>query len=80
MSKLNLNDHLDEQLERLRNEDLDPKELDLEIKRTKAICAIADKKIENQRNLVDMVTKLVDKDELEAYLPQFGFHKPLLKQ
>ncbi|WP_417237245.1 MULTISPECIES: hypothetical protein [Flavobacteriaceae] len=80
MGNLTLNDHLDEQLERLRNEDLKPEELELEIKRTKAICAVADKKIENQRSLVDMVTKLVDKDELENYLPQFGINKPQLKQ
>lgn len=80
MNKLTLNDHLDEQLERLRNEDLDSQELEMEVKRTKAICSIADKKIENQKSLVDAVTKLVDKDELETYLPQFGFNKPLLKQ
>lgn len=80
MGKLTLNDHLDEQLERLRNENLKPEELELEIKRTKAICAVADKKIENQKSLVDMVTKLVDKDELENYLPQFGINKPQLKQ
>lgn len=80
MGKLTLNDHLDEQLERLRNEDLKPAELAHEVNRTKAICAVAQKKIENQRSLVDMVTKLVDKDELENYLPQFGINKPQLKQ
>jgi len=80
MGKLSLNDHLDEQLERLRNEDMQPEQLEQEIRRTKAICAVADKKIENQKSLVDMVIKLVDKDELENYLPEFGINKPLLKQ
>jgi hypothetical protein len=80
MGKLTLNDHLDEQLERLRNEDLTPEKLESEIKRSKAICAVAHQKIENQKSLVLMVKTLVDPDELENYLPQFGINKPLLKQ
>lgn len=80
MSRLTLNDHLDEQLERLRNDEMDDVELDRELKRTKAICAIAHQKIENQKSIVNAVTLLVNKDELENYIPQFGIDKPLLKQ
>ena len=80
MSKLTLNDHIDEQLERLRNEDLSEEKLALEISRTKAICQLAHAKIENQKSIVQAVSILVEKDELINYLPQFGIHKPLLKQ
>lgn len=80
MSRLSLNDHLDEQLERLRNEELSPEKLEMEIKRTKAIAQIAHAKIENQKSIVKAVALLVDKDEKENYLSQFGINKPQLKQ
>lgn len=49
MANLNFNDHLDDMMQRLMNEDLTPDQLELELKRSKALCQIADKKIEDKK-------------------------------
>lgn len=49
MSKINFNDHLDDMMERLMDENLSADQLELELKRSKALCQIADKKIEDKK-------------------------------
>ena len=49
MSKLNFNDHLDDMMQRLMDESLTSEQLELELKRSKALCQIADKKIEDKK-------------------------------
>ena len=49
MAKINFNDHIDDMMERLMNEDLSAEDLDKEIKRSKALCLLAEKKIEDRK-------------------------------
>ena len=48
-----LNDHLFAQLERLGDEDLKPKELEIEIDRSKAIAGVAKQVISNAQLVLD---------------------------
>ena len=60
MSKLTFNDHLDDMMERLMNEDLKPEELENEIKRGKALCQLAAAKIEDKKTelkFVELITQ-----------------------
>jgi hypothetical protein len=57
-------------LERLMNEDIKPEELEIEIKRSKAICAVIDKKIANS-NLVLKAVKMVSNGEIKKdFIPE----------
>lgn len=53
MSKLTFNDHLDDMMERLMNEDISAEDLELELKRSKALCQIAEKKIQDKKLALD---------------------------
>ena len=64
MSKVNFNDHLDDMMERLMNEDLTKEQLEIEVKRSKALCQIADKKIENNK-LVIQAAKLISNGDID---------------
>lgn len=55
-----LNDHLFASLERLGNEDLKPEELDLELRRSKAITEVAKEVISNARLVLDAQIKIAD--------------------
>jgi len=72
MAKLTLNDHLDDMLERLMNENLTTAELELETKRVKAVAHIATKKIENAKMMIQAVKAVnqgdVDVREMTKYL------------
>lgn len=50
---INLNDNLFEQLERLNDEDLTPEQLDMEIKRSKAMSDIGKVIVDNMRVTVE---------------------------
>lgn len=67
MSKLNFNDHLDDMMERLMNESLTDNELELEVKRSKALCQIADKKIAHNKTVIDALS-LVSSGDVKAEL------------
>ena len=60
---INLNDHLFEQLERLNDEDLTPEQLELEIKRGKAMADIGKVIVDNVRVAVEGM-KVVNEDGL----------------
>lgn len=55
MSNLTFNDHLDDMMERLMNEDLSSEQLEIELKRSKALCQIADKKIQDKKIALEFV-------------------------
>lgn len=69
MSKINFNDHLDDMMERLMNEDITAEQLELEIKRSKAICQVVEKKIESQKVLVDVMVALSSGDIEKDFIP-----------
>ena len=50
---LDLNNHLFEELERLNNDDLDEKNLDFEIKRSKSMTNVAKAIIENANTMLE---------------------------
>lgn len=60
MSKIELNDHLDDMMERLMNEDLSPDELKLEVERSKALCNLADKKLTDKKIMADVMIAIGD--------------------
>lgn len=68
MSKLNFNDHLDDMMERLMNEDITNEELELEIKRSKAICQIADRKIQNNKTTLLALKMVSDGDIKKEFI------------
>jgi len=68
MSKVNFNDHLDDMMERLMNEDLTIEQLEIEVKRSKALCQIADKKIENNKLIIQAAKMLTDGDIDKRYI------------
>ena len=55
MGKINLNDHLDDMMERIMDEDIDEKKLKLETERAKTLCKVADIKIKQDKNVLDAV-------------------------
>ena len=65
---INLNDHLFEQLERLNDEDLTPEQLELEIKRGKAMADIGKVIVDNVRVAVEgmKVEKLAGEEGKEV--------------
>lgn len=66
-NKLNdLRNHLFAQLERLEDENLDQEQIDLEIKRTKAINSIAVQIIDTAKVELDLM-KIVDASEESAF-------------
>ena len=69
MSNVTFNDHLDDMMERLMNEDLSPEDLDKEIKRSKALCQIADKKIEDKKFALDFAKAFSEGDINENMIP-----------
>lgn len=64
MSKITFNDHLDDMMERLMSEDLQPGDLDLEIRRSKALCQIAAAKIEDKKAGLEFV-RLMSQGEIK---------------
>lgn len=80
MSKVTFNDHLDDMMERLMNEDLSPEQLDMEIKRSKAVCQVAEKKIADRKVLADVMTALSSGDINSKFLPsEFGELKEIVE-
>ena len=55
MKRVTFDDHLDDMLERLMNENLSEEELDIEIKRSRAMSKIIDHKIEDKRISLEFV-------------------------
>lgn len=49
MGNINFNDHLDDMMQRLMDEKLTPDQLELEIKRGKALSMLVDRKIEDKK-------------------------------
>jgi len=72
MGKISYNDHLDDMMERLMDEDISEQELELEIKRAKALCLIAEKKIAHEKNVINAVRVmsdgLIDKSDLKLVI------------
>lgn len=69
MSKVTFNDHLDDMMERLMDEKLESDDLELEIKRSKALCQIADKKIESQKSELEFVRLISSGDIKQEFVP-----------
>lgn len=69
MSKVTFNDHLDDMMQRLMNEDLSAVDLDLEIRRSKALCQIAEKKIEDKKIALQFVEAMSSGDINENLIP-----------
>ena len=65
MSKINFNDHLDDMMERLMNEDLSAEDLDIELKRSKALCQVADRKIEHNKTVI-LALKMVSNGDMKG--------------
>ena len=78
MSKLTFNDHLDDMMERLMNEDLKPEELENEIKRGKALCQLAAAKIEDKKTELKFVELMSQGSINEKFIPTS--FTPMLKQ
>ena len=55
MSRINMNDHLDDMMERIMNEDITAKELELETSRAKSLCKIAEVKLKKEKNIIEAV-------------------------
>lgn len=55
MSKISFSDHLDDMLDRLMNEDLSDKDLEKEIKRSRAVAKIVQQKINDKKLSLDFV-------------------------
>lgn len=71
-----LNDHLFAQLERLGDEEMDDVQVELEVKRAKAITGISKNIIDNARVCLDAVKVSVDKLHSRESLPdQFQLKK-----
>ncbi|MEE6129145.1 hypothetical protein V2E39_17220 [Chryseobacterium arthrosphaerae] len=68
-NKINFNDHLDDMMERLMNEDLSSDQLDLEIRRSKALCQIAEKKISDKKMALEFVLVVSKGDIDERMIP-----------
>ncbi|KUJ54017.1 hypothetical protein [Chryseobacterium aquaticum] len=69
MSKLTFNDHLDDMMERLMNEDLSSDQLEIELKRGKALCQIADKKIQDKKVALQFVQAISSGQISEKMIP-----------
>ncbi len=68
-----LNDHLFAQLERMRDEDLTPEQIDIEVKRTDAIVDLADQIVRNADLGLRAAKLYVDHgDKVLPMLPQIG--------
>lgn len=64
-----LNDHLFAQLERLANEDLTPAQIEAELKRGKAIVAVADQVVKNASLQVQVAKMVSEKGNLRPLMP-----------
>lgn len=64
-----LNDHLFAQLERLANEDLTEADVDKEVKRGKAIVALADQVVKNASLQVQVAKLVSEKGNLRPLMP-----------
>lgn len=69
MSKLTFNDHLDDMMERLMNEDISADDLELELKRSKALCQIAEKKIQDKKLALDFAEAVANGRINERMIP-----------
>lgn len=69
MPKLTFNDHIDDMMERLMNEDLKPDQLDHEIKRGKALCQLAATKIEDKKTELKFIELVSNGDLNEKFIP-----------
>jgi len=65
MTKLNFNDHLDDMMERLMDEDIKPEDLDKEVKRAKALCQLADRKIKHNETVIK-AAQLISSGEVKT--------------
>ena len=70
MSKLNFNDHLDDMMERLMNEDISQEQLEIEVKRSKALCQIADKKIADRKIMLQAMKMVSNGDIDKKFIPK----------
>lgn len=64
-----LNDHLFAQLERLANEELTASDVDKEVKRGKAIVALADQVVKNASLQVQVAKMVSEKGNLRPLMP-----------
>lgn len=64
-----LNDHLFAQLVRLANEDLTPADVDKELKRGKAIVALADQVVKNAALQVQVAKLVSEKGNIRPLMP-----------
>ena len=69
MSKLSFNDHLDDMMERLMSEDISKEQLEIEVKRSKALCQIADKKIEDRKIMLQAMKMVSNGDIDKKFIP-----------
>ncbi len=70
MAKIHYNDHLDDALERLMNEDLSTEELEKEIRRSKALALLVEKKIEHAKLVVNASKMIVAGEIKTTHLSQ----------
>ena len=70
MAKVNFNDHLDDMMQRLMDENLTADQLELELKRSKALCQIADKKIEDKKVTVLALEAVGNMDFEKGIIPE----------
>ncbi|MEC5156627.1 hypothetical protein [Chryseobacterium sp. MP_3.2] len=70
MANLNFNDHLDDMMERLMDEKITPESLELELKRSKALCQIATIKIEDKKVTVMALEAIGDLTFEKNNLPE----------
>lgn len=64
-----LNDHLFAQIERLSSENLTPEEIEKEVKRGKAIVAVADQIVKNASLQVQVAKLVSEKGNLRPLMP-----------
>lgn len=67
MSKINFNDHLDDMMDRLMNEDITTNDLEKEVKRSKALCQVADRKIAHNKTVI-IALKMVSAGDIKSEL------------
>lgn len=60
--KLDFNDHLDDMMQRLMDEKLNNEQLELEIKRSKTLCQIAEKKIADKKIMYEAMVSFSNGD------------------
>lgn len=79
MTKLNFNDHLDDMMERLMEEDITPQDLEKEVKRAKALCQLADRKIKHNETVIKAAQLISSGDVKTEFLTAITGEENILK-